>query len=82
MKLTTEARLAEEFGLDREKVAELRRRHHWPCVRLGRFDIRYTDAQIEQIVAMHSEAPKKAAAAEAVRVAGQTSRSAARRRSA
>lgn len=78
MNLTTEPQLAEQFGLTVEKVAELRRRHRWPHVRLGRFDIRYTDAQVEQIVAMHSEAPKRTSAIKGGGIPGQTARSAAR----
>lgn len=80
MKLTTEPELAEQFGLTLKRLRELRRQHNWPHVRLGRFDVRYTDAQVEQIVAMHSEAPKRPASTP--RVPGQTTRSAARRRSA
>ncbi|WP_310962104.1 hypothetical protein [Nocardioides terrisoli] len=81
MRLTTEADLAEQFGLSVEKLRELRRRHRWPHVRLGRFDVRFTDAQVEQIVAQHSQTPE-AAIAGPVKVPGQTARSAARRRSA
>lgn len=76
MNLTTPETLAETFGITAEKLHELRKRHHWPHVRLGRFEIRFTDAQVEQIVAMHSEAPKKQAAP--LKVAGQTARSASR----
>lgn len=80
MNLTTETQLAEQFGLDIEKASELRRRHNWPHVRLGRFDVRYTDAQVEQIVALHTSAPKSESGA--ATVPGQTKRSIARRRSA
>lgn len=77
MNLTTDADLAERFGLDLTKFHTLRKRHSWPCVRFGRFDIRFTDLQVEQIVAAMSVAPTKAAkAAES----GLTSRSASRRR--
>ena len=78
MNLTTEAQLAEQFGIPVEKVSELRRKHRWPHVRLSRFDVRYTDVQVEQIVAMHSEAPKSKVT-RAPGVPGQTARSAARR---
>lgn len=78
MNLTTEPQLAEQFGLTVEKVAELRRRHRWPHVRLGRFDVRYTEVQVEQIVAMHSEAPKGKAGGARGGIPGQTARSAAR----
>lgn len=54
MNLTTEADLAAKFDITPEKAAELRKRKGWPHVRLSRFDVRYTDVQIEQIVASHS----------------------------
>jgi len=79
MSLITDVQLAEQFGITVPKLHELRKRHHWPHVRLGRFEIRFTDAQVEQIVAMHSEAPKKPDKPSVV-VAGQTSRSASRAR--
>lgn len=85
MDLTTDTQLAEQFGISLEKLHELRKRHHWPHVRLGRFGFRFTDEQIRQIVAQHSaEAPGKSGPAvqPSVKVAGQTARSAARRRSA
>ena len=72
-RLTTEAALAEEFSLAPEKVAELRRRHQWPHVRLGRFDVRYTDEQVAAIVAMETV---KTAPAKPTGLAGQTTRSA------
>lgn len=81
MNLITEAQLADEFGVTVEKVREWRKRHNWPHVRLGRFEVRFTESQVEQIVAMHSQAPKKAESV-TVEVAGQTARSASRRRSA
>lgn len=74
-RLTTEAALAEDFGLTLEKIAELRRRHHWPHVRLGRFDVRYTAEQVAAIVAMETV---KTAPAKATGLAGQTTRSARR----
>lgn len=75
MKLTTEADLAEDFGLTPEKAAELRRRHQWPHVRLGRFDVRYTSEHIAAIVAMETV---KSAPAKPTAIAGQTTRSARR----
>ena len=50
MKLSTEQELADRFGLTVEKVRDLRVRQSWPHVRLTRFDVRFTEAQIEQIV--------------------------------
>lgn len=79
MRLTTEAELAREvLRIAEDKAADLRRTKKWPHVRLGRFDIRYTDAQIEQVVAIQSAAKVKAA----VVASGQTDRSKARGRSA
>ena len=77
MNLTTDAQLADQFGISTDKLHALRKQHRWPHVRLGRFDIRFTDAQVEQIVAMHSETPKKDAGVK-VAVTGQTARSARR----
>lgn len=54
MNLTTDSDLADQFGIPLEKFHVLRKRHGWPCVRLGRFDYRFTDLQIEQIVAAMS----------------------------
>lgn len=78
MRLTSEADLAAAFGLDEDKVAELRRSQHWPHVRLTRFDVRYTDAQIEQIVAMRTVAAPKARPEKSAAITGQTARSAKR----
>jgi len=38
MKLTTDAELAERMGISLDKLHQLRKRHRWPCVRLGRFE--------------------------------------------
>lgn len=75
MRLTTEADLAAEFGIPAERAAELRRAKKWPHVRLGRFDVRYTDEQVAQIVAMQSVTPKQSVKS---RLPGQTPRSARR----
>lgn len=77
--LRTDAELAEQFGITTKKLHELRKRNAWPCVKLGRFDVRFTDEQVEQIVAMHSETPTRREQ-QRVTVPGQTARSAARRR--
>lgn len=81
MDLTTETQLAEQFGIKPERAAELRNKHHWPHVRLGRFDVRYTEEQVRQIVDLHTEraVPQSGPA---VTVSGQTSRSASRKKSA
>lgn len=74
MNLTTDVALAEQFGVTVEKLHALRKRHNWPCVKFGRFEVRFTDAQVEQIVASHTIKPTKAAAKET----GLTERSARR----
>lgn len=77
MNLITETELATDvLKLDAEKVAQLRRDHKWPHVRLGRFDVRYTDEQVAAIVAMQTVKPK--ATKTAANLAGQTARSARR----
>jgi hypothetical protein len=76
MNLTTDAALAEQFGITLTKLHELRKRNHWPHVRLGRFDIRFTDQQVEQIVAAQSVTPEQGKQPES----GLTQRSASRRR--
>lgn len=78
--LTTDAELAEHFGIDLEKLHILRRRHGWPCVKLGRFDVRFTDEQVAEIV--RKMTVESTAAETAPSVPGQTARSASRRRSA
>ena len=55
--LTTEADLAERFGIGPEEAATLRQKQKWPHVRLSRFKVRYTDEQIEQIIAARSVSP-------------------------
>jgi len=76
MNLTTEADLAADvFHLPEQKVAELRRQHSWPHVRLGRFDIRYTDEQVAAIVEMHTKRPGANTNPSAKGLPGQTPRS-------
>jgi hypothetical protein len=82
MNLTTDAQLAEQFGITLDRLHTLRKRNRWPFVQLGRFDIRFTDAQVEQIIAMHSEAPAKVAPKVTPAITGQTAASARKRRSA
>lgn len=77
--LITEAELAADYlRLDVDKVAELRRKHRWAHVRLGRFEVRYTADQVAAIIAQQTRTPSKPATPPTV--AGQTTRS--RRRSA
>lgn len=65
-KLLTDAALAERLQLlnaggrpDTEKLHVLRRRHGWPCVKLSRKDIRFTEQQAEQIIASRTVAQRK-----------------------
>lgn len=78
MNLVSDAELADLFGVDLDRLHELRRRHDWPHVRLGRSEFRFTEAQVEQIVAMHTEMPSKPEPL--VATVGLTARSAARKR--
>lgn len=75
--LTREADLAEEWKLTLKQFRHLRRLHGWAHVHFSRQDIRYTDAQIEQIVRdmTASGATRREPVAAST---GQTSRSAAR----
>ena len=72
--LTSDVELAESWGLSPAKFHELRRKHNWPHVRLGRFEFRFTDEQIAEIVATSTVKPKRSAAGES----GLTERSARR----
>lgn len=47
--ISEEALATDRLGISPEHAADLRRRHDWPHVRLGRA-IRYTEDQVEQIV--------------------------------
>lgn len=58
MKLHTASALAAEWDMDVDELKRRVRRYGWPCVRLSRTDWRFTDQQIEQIVAMQSRASK------------------------
>jgi len=81
--LTTDTELAARFGITVERFHDLRRRHGWPAVRLGRFDFRFTDEQVAQIIAMQTEKPDaKTGPKTPVTLPGQTAASASRRRSA
>ncbi|MBO9523145.1 MAG: hypothetical protein J7518_16555 [Nocardioidaceae bacterium] len=81
MNLTTEAELAENvLHIDPARAADLRRQKGWPHVRLGRFDVRYTDEQVRTIVEMHTRLPEATTDAKVTGLPGQTGRS--KRRSA
>lgn len=76
--LTRESDLAEQLDKPVDWIAKRRRRDRWPHVRLGRFDVRYTDTQIEEIVAQYVVAPKVPEASAAGLADGLTKRGAAR----
>lgn len=67
--LTRESDLAEQLDKPVDWVAFHRCRDHWPHINLGRFDKRYTDQQIAQILAMYEVAPKAKAEATALDLA-------------
>lgn len=58
MKLTAASTLAADWDMTEDELKRRVRRYGWPCVRLSRTDWRFTEQQIEQIVAMQSRAPK------------------------
>ena len=72
-RLLTVADLATLFGVTPDKIHEWRRKYEWPHVRIGR-EFRWTQAQVEQIVALHTTAPA-AKPADVGRIPGQTERS-------
>lgn len=73
MNLHTEPEVAALFGITTEKAADLRKRQSWPHVRLTRFDVRYTDDQIADIIRLRTVAGEKAPTGKAT---GLTRRSA------
>jgi hypothetical protein len=58
VRLTKASALADQWDMDEAELKRRARRYGWPCVRLSRTDWRFTDQQIEQIVAMQSRAAK------------------------
>lgn len=67
--LIHESDLAEILDKPIEWVASHRRKDHWPHINFGRFDKRYTDQQIAQILAMYEVAPKTKVEATALDIA-------------
>lgn len=64
--LLTDVALAERLALfdpegapDVAKLHRLRNRHGWPCVKVGRYDVRFTEQQAEQIIASRTVTPRK-----------------------
>lgn len=78
--LRTDAELGELLGgLSVDEVRRLCRDRGWPCVRPKRSIWLFTDAHVEQIVAMETKKPKaKPSGVSASRLPGQTARSARR----
>lgn len=62
--------LADEFGIDVARLHRLRREKKWPHVKFSRHDIRFTEDQRQQIIAMQTVGGRTSK--------GQTARSAAR----
>lgn len=60
--LLTEADLADQLKVTLAEAVALRRKHHWDHVKLGRFTIRYTALQAEQIIARHTVKTERAKA--------------------
>lgn len=77
--LLTDSDLAKAFGADEDKVALWRRTYGWPHIKVGR-TVRYTAAQVEQILDSHSR-ERDAGGPVRVSIPGQTPRSARRRSS-
>lgn len=71
--LLTEADLAELMQETEARVYEWRKRYRWPHLKIGR-KVRYTEAQVEQILAAHVVAGEKPKAEDS----GLSKRSAAR----
>jgi hypothetical protein len=77
VKLKTDTDLADILGITVEDVHRATRTKGWPCVRPKRTVWRFTDQQVEQIVAMQSRAGKKQAPPKSTGT-GQSKRSASR----
>lgn len=75
MRLTKASDLAATWDMTEDELKRRTRRYGWPCVRLSRTDWRFTDGQIEQIVAMQSRATKPAKATDKKAAAAGTGQS-------
>lgn len=75
MNLHSPAALADLFGdgVTPRQILDWRREHGWPCVRVGR-TVRFTDEQVEHILAKHTVTGEKAIEADDL-IEGQTPRS-------
>lgn len=74
MKLTKAADLAADWDMTEPELKRRARRYGWPVVKLSRTDWRFTDQQVEQIVAMQSRAAKPPAKSDS-KDTGQSKRS-------
>lgn len=72
MTYLTDADLAERLGVTTAKAIEWRKHYRWPHMKIGR-QVRYTEADVLAIEAMHHVKPKRAKA-----MPGQTALSARR----
>lgn len=77
VKLYTPADLAELFGVTERWIHEWRRTNGWPSVRVGR-TIRFTQAQVDEILERHSQAPETPESDPVTLIPGQSKASAAR----
>lgn len=57
VRLLTLAELAEAFQITEAEADTLRKRHGWPCVKVGRKNVRFTPEQVEVIIRQHTQAP-------------------------
>ena len=73
--ILTEAELAELLKIEPEQARRLRWKHDWPHLGIGKH-VRYTEAQVEAILALHTHMPEPMAPPLHV-VPGQSARSAA-----
>jgi excisionase family DNA binding protein len=80
VKLYTPADLAEFFGISERQLLDWRRANGWPSVRVGR-TIRFTQSQVDAIIARHSETtPQQDPATVTPVIPGQSKASAARKK--
>lgn len=77
MKLIRAAELAEQWNLTEDELHRRRRRNGWPCVKLARDDVRFTEEHVAQIVALQSTPPRTRKARKSGGT-GQSKRSASR----
>ena len=78
IRLYTPAELAEFFGISERTLLDWRRENGWPSVRVGR-TVRFTQAQVDEILDRHSQVPQDGqTTVEPVVIPGQSKGSAAR----